>query len=677
MATAVAAVAQTSSALAQTATVVDRPAVDQQNVNYAGNRTPLKPASLVKLPANAFIPDGWLGKKLEQQRDGLTGNLGEISIWLTKKDNAWLNGKSGKGEYGWEEVPYWLRGYARVGYALNDPKMLAETKTWIEGTLASQRDNGDFGPMVNRGKHRDLWAQMIMLQVLQGWHEYSGDARVVPFMSKFFQWVATIPDEQFLRDYWENSRGGDMLASVYWLYNLTGEPSLLELGTKIDRNTANWRQADNLPNWHVVNIAECFRAPATYYLQSGKQEDLLASYNNQRLARERYGQVPGGMFGADENARPGHTDPHQASETCSFVEQLWSNGIMLGITADPMWAENAEDVAFNMMPAAFMPDYRALRYLTAPNMVLSDSKNHAPGIANEGPFLMMNPFSSRCCQHNHTSGWINYAEHAWMATPDNGLAAVLYAPGRLTAKAGEKDNAVKLSTQTRYPFEDTVTISIDEGGGTFPIYLRIPSWCEAASVSINGKPVDVAAKAGGYVKVSNEWKAGDKLALKLPMNLRLRTWTKNKDSVSVDYGPLTFSLKIDERFEQKSSTETAIGDSGWQPGADVNKWPSFEIHPNSDWNYALAIAGDADATKRFEIVTKPWPTDNDPFTNAATPIELRAPGRQLPDWTLDKHGLAGALPQSPVATDAPTTTLTLVPMGGARLRISAFPTTAK
>ena len=51
-----------------------------------------------------------------------------------------------------------------------------------------------------------------------------------------------------------------------------------------------------------------------------------------------------------------------------------------------------------------MPDFKGLRYLTAPNMVVSDSRNHAPGIQNEGPFLMMNPFSSRCCQHNHAHG---------------------------------------------------------------------------------------------------------------------------------------------------------------------------------------------------------------------------------------------------------------------------------
>jgi hypothetical protein len=54
------------------------------------------------------------------------------------------------------------------------------------------------------------------------------------------------------------------------------DPSLLDLATKIDRNTANWRQKDTLPSWHVVNIAQGFREPGTYYLESGKQSDLEA-----------------------------------------------------------------------------------------------------------------------------------------------------------------------------------------------------------------------------------------------------------------------------------------------------------------------------------------------------------------------------------------------------------------
>ena len=99
---------------------------------------------------------------------------------------------------------------------------------------------------------------------------------------------------------------------------------------------------------------------------------------------------------------------------------MLSDEILFQITGDPSWGDHCENVAFNSYPAAVMPDFKSLRYLTAPNMVLSDSKNHAPGIANGGPFLLMNPFSSRCCQHNHSQGWPYFSRSLWMATADNG-----------------------------------------------------------------------------------------------------------------------------------------------------------------------------------------------------------------------------------------------------------------
>ena len=183
---------------------------------------------------------------------------------------------------------------------------------------------------------------------------------------------------------------------------------------------------DDLPNWHNVNIAECFREPAEHYLQTHDDAELQATYADFKEVRKRYGQVPGGMFGGDENCRPGYTDPRQAIETCGMVEQMLSDELLMQISGDPFWADNCENVAFNTYPAALTPDLRALRYLTAPNMVVSDAKNHAPGMQNGGPFLMMNPFSSRCCQHNHSMGWPYFDKHLWLATPDNGLCAAVY-----------------------------------------------------------------------------------------------------------------------------------------------------------------------------------------------------------------------------------------------------------
>ena len=662
------------------ATIIERPSTATYNAHYVSNKKPLQPLVFIKLPVGSIQPEGWIKKYLELQRDGLTGKLGEISAWLEKKNNAWFSG-TGEGDHGWEEVPYWLKGYGDMGYILNDKSVIDETKLWLEKVFESQRPDGYFGPgEVVRNKQNqivkipDLWPNMIMLWCLQSYYEYSNDKRVIPFMTKYFQWQSTVPDSILLKTYWENSRGGDNLYSVYWLYNQTGEKSLLDLGTKIFRNTANWDQKNNLPNWHNVNIAQSFREPATYYMQSKDSGLLNATYNDFHLVRNIYGQVPGGMYGADENARKGYTDPRQAVETCGMVEQMASDEILSGITGDPMWADNCEDVAFNTYPAAVMPDFRGLRYLTAPNMVVSDSKNHSPGIENAGPFLTMNPFSSRCCQHNHSQGWPYYEEHLWMATPDNGIAAMMYNSSEATVKVGDKKGkTVTLKQTTHYPFDENIKIEISASSPvSFPLYLRIPRWCEGATVTLNGNPVTVEAKPGSYIRLENKWKQGDVVELTLPMHLALQLWTENKNSVSVNYGPLTFSLKIKEYYQKVDSKESAIGDSKWQPNADQSKWPAYNIYPESMWNYGLELNGKP-LSEQFEIIKKPWPESNFPFDQKDVPVMIKAKGKLIPEWTIDQYGLCDVLPQSPVDVHTSEQNIELIPMGAARLRISAFP----
>lgn len=645
---------------------VDRLPVAVRNKHYVSNQTPLMPQQFIKLPVGSISPEGWLLKQLELQRDGLNGHLGEISAWLQKEDNAWL--KAG-GKWGWEEVPYWLRGYGNLAYIMKDEAMLKETKFWIDGILKSQRKDGNFGPVqLNEGK-QDFWPNMVVLWIVQSYYEYSNDVRVIDFMSKYCNYLLTVPDDDFLSSYWENSRGGDNLWSVVWLYNRTGDKNLLALADKIHRNTADWTKSTQLPNWHNVNVAQCFREPATYFLFNKDSALLEASYNVQSLVRRTFGQVPGGMFGADENARIGFFDPRQGTETCGFVEQMASDEIMLLISGDPIWAENCEDVAFNSFPAALMPDYKALRYITSPNHVVSDSKNHNPGIDNSGPFLAMNPFSSRCCQHNHGFGWPYYAEHLVMATPDNGLAAVMYTACKTKGKVGSNGVEVTLHEQTNYPFEESIRFKVSTPSKvSFPLYLRIPSWCKNASISINGKTQNIQGASGSYACINREWKNNDVVELMVPMDFTVRQWQVNKNSVSVNYGPLTLSLKIDEVYKKLDSRETAIGDSKWQENADASAWPTFEIYPGSSWNYALM------ANLPITVERKAWPADNNPFTITSVPLEFKAKGRIVPEWMIDEYGLCGVLPYENAKKSDKIDDIKLVPMGAARLRITAFPT---
>ena len=594
------------------------------------------------------------------------GHLTEISPWLQKKSNAWLS-PEGKGEHGWEEVPYWLKGFGDLGYVLGNDRIMKEASIWIDAVLKSQREDGYFGPranlLANNGKP-DVWPNMVMLFALQSYYEHSADSRVLSFLRNYFRWELSLPDDSFLLSYWEKHRGGDNLYSVFWLYNRTGEAWLLDLARKIHRRTADW--VSGVPDYHGVNFAQAFREPATYAQLSKDPEYFAATELDYQTMRRQYGEVPGGMYGADEISRKGFSDPRQCTETCAMVEMMASDEFLLAQTGDSKWADRCEDVTFNELPASMTADERALHYLTGVNMPLADARSKNPGIMNSGPMLLFDPNDHRCCQHNVAQGWPYFAEHLWMATGGNGLAATLYGPSRVTAKVAN-GQVVTIQEVTNYPFEEKVRFrisydpkSIGPGGAKFPLTLRVPSWCSGPRVRINGASQKVSG-TDAYVTLNRTWRAGDLLELQLPMQTRIHMWPAQQNAVSVEHGPLSYSLEIAEKYFGVGGTP---------------QWPAFEARPVTPWNYGLVAE-----FSQFRFV-RPKYLNPERFTPGKEfqpfgkdcPVWILAKGRRIPEWQLDKNGLVNMLQASPAYTREPLDDLILIPMGAARLRIAQFPT---
>ena len=551
-----------------------------ENRFYVGNRAPLASSPLIKLPIGAIRPEGWLRTQLQLEADGFSGHLTEISQYCKYEGNGWVT--PGSSDRGWEEVPYWLKGFTDLGFVLGDARIIAEARKWLDAVLANQQSDGYFGTRKNldikRGERPemnadkpddviDLWPNMIMLYPLRTLYEATGDKRVIPFMLKYFEWQRSIRKDAFLPASWQKYRGGDNLDSIYWLYNRTGQAWLLDLAKTNHERTADWFA--NIPTWHGVNISQGFREPAEYFQQSKESKFVDATERNYRIVMDEYGQMPGGMFAADENARPGYTGPRQAAETCSMAEFLLSDEMLVKITGDPRWADRAEDVAFNSLPASMTPDLKGLPYLTAPNQVQLDRRSKKPLIENGDDMFSYNPYQYRCCQHNVAHAWPYYAEHLWMATADNGLAAVLYAASTVEAKVGN-GATVRITEKTDYPFDETVKLMIEMNVDVkFPLKLRVPGWAKNPVVTVNGKPV---TSGTGWITIDRTWKSHDEVSLTLPMTIETKTWAKNGNSVSVQRGPLTYSLKIDERWQRYGTSE---------------KWPAFEVFATTPWNYAL------------------------------------------------------------------------------------------
>lgn len=625
------------------------------NSHYVNRRLPLKPSPLQKLPTGSVRAKGWLETQLLLQKEGFSGRLAQISRYLDSENSAWLgNEKVTKG--GWEELPYWLRGQVSLAYVLHDAQLIDECKPWIEGTLRSQKPDGWFGPDSNRKTQfgtPDLWPNMLMQQVLQTYYEASGDQRVLSLMSKYLGWLSSLPDEQFMdpRPYWQYHRAADQMASLIWYFDRTGDKRVLALADRLHKGSAKWE--DGIINRHGVNFAQGFREPAEYSLVSRDSSHWAASERILKQFRDEYGQMPGGMYGADENARPGYTDPRQAAESCAVAELMLSSELLLEYSGDGSWADNCEDIAFNWLPATMTADLKALRYLTCGNMAVSDKPSKSPGIENGGPMFLMDPRDHRCCQHNMGMAWPFFVERLWFATNGNGLLAAMYGPNEVKAKVG-KGVDVTVSEITNYPFEDSVKFVVrPKKTVAFPFSFRVPSWCKGASVEVNGRVERTTLLPGSISTLNRTWKDGDVVKLSLPMTIERRTWSQRPGTESVVRGPLAYSLQIKEEVLTDRNEE---------------HWPSYEILPKAPWNYGLEENSNLSATvTKMKEGGQPWTVDN-------VPVTIRAKARRIPQWTTDMYGLVAPLQSCPAQTNEPLEDVTLIPMGAARLRITVFPT---
>ncbi|QHY93956.1 Ricin-type beta-trefoil lectin domain protein [Streptomyces sp. S4.7] len=623
---------------------------------YTPNAAPLAPTAFQKLPLGSVTPRGWLTGQLRLLLDGLFGRYAEVSHFLRFDDSGWVHPEKA----GWEEVTYWLRGYVDLAALTGDPAALDTARRWIDAIIATRQPDGFFGPTrlrtalngaerrpgllavsaaapgaaLARGVHRGR-ARRAVRRAVPALHERAGSRRL------------------------QLQLGVEALGRRSRHRLLALQPHRRVVPARPRGQDAHPRRqlGRQLPRPHNVNIAQGFREPAQYALRTGSAELTRATYRSYAAVMGAYGQFPGGGFAGDENSRPGFDDPRQGFETCGTVEFMASHELLTRITGDPVWADRCEELAFNLLPAATDPHGRGIHYITSANGVELDNTTKNQGQFQNG--FAMQAYKPgidtyRCCPHNYGMGWPYFTEELWLATPDRGLAAAMYAPSQVRAKVAD-GTEITVTEDTDYPFKETVTLTVNTPGRvTFPLHLRIPGWCADPRLTVAGRRVAVP---GGprFFKVTREWRDGDRVTLRLPQRTTVRTWDDNHGSVSVDHGPLTYSLEVGERYERFAGTED---------------FPELSVHPTTPWNVGLA----PDPLRGLRFTADDGPLAANPFTHEGSPVRITTSARRIEEWVADDQRVVAPLQDSPARSTAAPEPVTLIPMGAARLRITAFPT---
>jgi hypothetical protein len=628
-----------------------------QNTNYILNKEPLISTPFIALPLGAIQSKGWLETQLKLQKEGLTGNA-ELIYSELGSNSAWLGGDAP--DSNWERPPYYVKGLVVLAYSLNDTELKTKAQKWIDWTLNSQQKNGSFGPKTND----DWWPRMPMLSALTDYYEATNDKRVIPFLTKYFDYQFKTLDKQPLIE-WAKTRAADNVEVIVWLYNRTGDKFLLELIDKIKSQTFDFTTifsnntfitgfTNNFFPKHSVNVAQAYKYGPVFYQKSKDTRDKNAFVKGANNLSQYHTQITGMNSGTEMLAGNASV---QGVELCATVERMFSNEIATRILGDASIGDELEKIALNQLPGTLSDDFHQHQYYSVPNQV--QSKKGGNGFAQDyDNGIVPGPFSGfPCCRFNLHMGWPKYAQYSWMATADSGLVVTAYVSSKVTAKVANGQN-ITITEETNYPFEEQIRfrISIDNEV-SFPLKLRIPSWCAAPVLKVNGK-IQKNIVSGSYYSINRKWKNGDSVTLDVPMKIKVSNWVNN--SVGVERGPIVYSLKMDENWKKINNHNYNNSD-----------FSEYEVLPKNNWNYGL-IFDSKNPENSFEVVKKAMPEN--PFVLNDTPVQLKVKAKKVNSWGLDATGIHAVEPPiSPIASSEATEEITLIPFGAERIRVTYFP----
>ena len=178
-----------------------------------------------------------------------------------------------------------------------------------------------------------------------------------------------------------------------------------------------------------------------------------------------------------------------------------------------------------------------------------------------------------CCVGTGMESHSKHADSVWWRKGSQVLVN-LYYPSTLDWS----ERGVKLDMDTAFPRGDAVEIRVTAAKTPVDLALRVPDWSQGASVTVNGKPA--GKRDGGYIALTG-LKAGDRVALKLPMAIHTESLPDDDRLVAFLNGPLVLAADLGPSYKPWQDYDPAI----------VAESNDGVLKRTGDWAFTFGEAG--------------------------------------------------------------------------------------
>ena len=542
------------------------------------------------------------------------------------------------------DVHKWLEA---VGWELAqrpDERLLALAEPIIDLVAKAQRADGyvdSYYQAAQPGKEftnaewgHELYVAGHLVQAAVAWHRGLGDDRLMNIALRFVQriedelgpgkreWICGHPEFEM---------------ALVELYRITGETRYLEFArTLVERrghgilgpcrySARYWQDHESVrtapePAGHAVRQIYLECGVVDVAVETGDRELLDAVIRRWESMISTRTYLTGSLGSRHQDEAFGYAfelPPDLAyAETCAAIGSVMLSWRLLLATGESRFADLIERTAFNGVLPGLAFDGSHFFY-SSPLLRRSS-----------GAEVLDGPVTTRrqewylipCCPPNLMRFLSSFSD--LVATVDDGGVQIhQYVTGSIDAPVN--GGHVRISTETNYPWEGVVNVTVDESvSESWTLSMRVPEWCPRATASLGGERL--AESGPGTIELTRRWTAGDKLTLELDVSPRVTVPDPRIDAVrgtiALERGPLVYAVE-DADLPAGASIESlevaarpSLGDVvRSEPGLGEMTWITLDAKLRQDesgvrWPFRNAQdePGFTDAGSRISIRALPY-----------------------------------------------------------------------